>query len=106
MAKWVAITLGLLFMVTNGAWIYGVIDLAVTEKYRQQFEYEVEQSLLAYESLARHFLVGMHRTEVLKILSERFPEVNSFEKEGCLVAGRVLLSIGEDGRVKQGQCEF
>lgn len=104
MAKWVAITLGILLIATNGAWLYGAIDLAVTEKYRQQIEYENKQSLQAYEVLASYFLVGMHRTEVLNIVRKRFPEIEPFEKKDCLIAGWVMLPVGQDGRVKQGQC--
>ena len=106
MAKWLAITLGLLLIVTNGAWVYAAIDLAVTEKYRQQIEYENENKLSAYEGLARHFVVGMSKTEVIEILRAQFPEEKLFEKEGCLVVGWVKLPVSEDGQVLQGQCEY
>ena len=106
MAKWLAIIFGLLLVATNGAWVYAAIDLAVTEKYRKQIEYENEHKLSAYEGLAQHFLVGMSRAEVMEILVARFPEETPFEKEGCLVVGWVKLPVAEDGRVRQGQCEY
>ena len=106
MAKWLAITFGLLLVVTNGAWVYAAIDLAVTEKYRQQIQYENENKLMAYEGLARHFLDGMSKSEVMVVLKARLPEEKPFEKEGCLVAGWVQLPMANDGRVKQGRCEY
>ncbi|MET0064977.1 MAG: hypothetical protein ABW076_01390 [Candidatus Thiodiazotropha sp.] len=105
MSKVLGIASGVLLVVSNGAWIYAAIDLAVTEKYRQQLGYEQENSLLAYQKLSRHLVDGMPKADVMAVLTDAFPEITPFEKDGCLVAGWIELPFDQDRRVMPGGCE-
>ena len=59
MTKWIAIILGVLLISTNSYWVYMAIDLAVTEKYRQQEEYEMKNIIEAQTKLNHYFVNGM-----------------------------------------------
>ena len=84
MAKWIAITLGVLLLVTNGAWLFGAIDLAVTEKYRQLEEHNNQKKIIALTKLGNHFVAGQPKEEIQELIVRLYPDTESFEKEGHL----------------------
>lgn len=106
MAKWIAATLGVLLLATNGFWLYSAIDLAVTEKYRQQTEYESESRIEILEQLCSKLVGGMPKSEATELLSELSPDFEPYEKEGRLNIIWLALKVDEQGRVtKSGACQ-
>lgn len=102
MAKWVAIAFGALLVVTNGAWLYGAVDLAVTEKYRQQISYENENRLNALNILSNHFVTGMKKNELRELLESLYPDTTPFEKEGYLHTTWLGFRLSTDGKSVEG----
>ena len=106
LAKWIAIALGVLLIATNGYWVYSAIDLAVTEKYRQQEEYEGNNRLDAFEKLCSKLVGGMKKSEAIKLLNEISPDFEAYEKEGKLNTIWLSFKIDEQGNVvNSGACQ-
>ncbi len=84
MAKWIAMVLGALLVVTNGWWLYSAIDQAVTLSYRDQLMYEYANRIVALSKLSSHLLRGRSETEVRTLLSEVLPDEKPFTKDGTL----------------------
>ncbi len=100
MIKWIAISLGVLLLLTNGFWVYSAIDLAATEKYRQQEEYENRNRIKALTKLNGHFVKGMSKEKLTAILKEQFPDSEPFEKEGALNTLWLSFKLNKEGKVK------
>jgi hypothetical protein len=106
LAKWIAVALGLLLLITNGFWLYAAIDLAVTEKYRQQGEYEAENRIKAIEGLCNKLVSGMPKPEAVTLLNSLSPDFEVYEKEGHLNTIWLSLKIDEHGNVaEEGACQ-
>ena len=106
MAKWIAIVLGILLIGTNILWVYSAIDLAVTEKYRQQDEYEAKHRIEALERLCSKLVGGMDKADAVKLLNEVSPDFEAYEKEGHLRTIWLSFKIDEQGNVaKTGACQ-
>jgi hypothetical protein len=106
LAKWIAVVLGGLLLLTNGFWLYSAIDLAVTEKYRQQGEYEAEHRIEALENLCNKLVGGMPKSEAVKLLNELSPEFEAYEKEGRLNTIWLSFKVNEQGNVSnEGACQ-
>jgi len=106
LAKWVAIALGVLLIATNGIWLYSAIDLAVTEKYRQQEEYEAQNRLEAFEKLCSKLVGGMKKSDAIKLLNEISPDFEAFEKERRLNTIWLSFKVDAQGNVvKSGACQ-
>jgi len=106
LAKWIAIVLGVLLLITNGFWIYSAIDLAVTEKYRQQEKYEAENRIKALEKLCNKLVSGMDKSEAEKLLNELSPDFEVYEKEGRLNTIWLSFKVSEHGNVAEdGACQ-
>ena len=106
LAKWIAVALGLLLLITNGFWLYAAIDLAVTEKYRQQGEYEAENRIKALEGLCNKLVSGMPKPEAVTLLNSLSPDFEVYEKEGHLNTIWLSLKIDEHGNVaEEGACQ-
>ncbi len=106
MAKWIAIVLGLLLLLTNGFWLYSFIDLAVTEKYREQEEYEAENRIQALENLCNKLVSGMEKAEAVKLLNELSPDFEVYEKEGRLNTIWLSFKVNEQGNIiEEGACQ-
>ena len=106
MAKWVAIALGVLLIATNGFWLYSAIDLAVTEKYRQQEQYEAKSRLETLEKLCSKLVSGMKKADAIKLLNEVSPDSEAYEKEGHLNTIWLSFRVDEQGNVvRSGACQ-
>lgn len=106
MAKWIAIVLGILLLLTNGFWVYSAVDLAVTEMYRQQVEYESENRIEALETLCSWLVGGMPKSEAVKLLNEISPDFEAYEKENRLNTIWLSFKVNEQGNViKEGACQ-
>ncbi len=99
LAKSVAIFLGTLLFITNGFWIYSAIDLTVTEKYRQQEEYESNNRIKVLKKLCSQLVGGMEKEKAIKLLNEISPEFEAYEKEGHLNTIWLSFKINEQGNV-------
>ena len=106
MAKWVAIVLGVLLIATNGFWLYRAIDLAVTEKYRQQEEYEAKNRIETLEKLCSKLVGGMKKSEAIKLLNEISRDFGVYEKEGKLNTVWLSFKVDSQGNVvKSDACK-
>ncbi len=106
LVKWIAVVLGCLLLLTNGFWLYSAIDLAVTEKYRQQGEYEAENRIKALESLCNKLVSGMPKPEAETLLNSLSPDFEVYEKEGRLNTIWLSFKLDESGHVaKEGACQ-
>ena len=106
MFKWIAIVLGVLLLITNGFWFYSAVDLASSEKYRQQEEYEAKHKTEALKNLCSKLVSGMQKNAAIKLLNEISPEFKAYEKEGRINTIWVSLKIDEQGKViKHGACK-
>jgi hypothetical protein len=99
MSKWIITILSALLIGTNGFWLYSFVDRMVTEKYRQQEEYERETRLKALTKLNNHFVNGMRKEELAKILKHLFPETEPFEKEGNLNSLWLSFKVNGNGKI-------
>jgi hypothetical protein len=105
-AKWMAIALGGLLLLTNGFWLYSAIDLAVTEKYRQQVEYESTKRIEALEELCNKLVGGMQKHDAVRLLNDLSPEFEAYEKEGRLNTIWLSFKINKRGNVtKERPCQ-
>lgn len=106
MTKWLAIISTLLLVVTNGIWLYTALDLAVTEKYRQQEVYEDKSTIVALRRLCSHLVSGMPKSEAVALLSAVSPDFQPFEKEGYLNSTWLLFRLANSETVEtQAACE-
>jgi hypothetical protein len=72
----------------------------VTEKYREQEEYEKENRLKALTKLNNHFVNGMRKEELAKLLKLLFPETEPFEKEGNLNTLWLSYKVKNNGKIE------
>lgn len=100
MSKWVITILTVLLIGTNCFWLYSFIDRMVTEKYRQQEEYERENRLKALTKMNNHFVNGMQKEDLAKILKQLFPETEPFEKEGYLHTDWLSYKIKSNDKIE------
>lgn len=78
--------LGILLLLTNVWWLYGAIDSGVTQKYEDQEIYELRNSNKQAVGMLREALIGRKKGDV-KSIAEKFSDLKSYEKEGCLWVG-------------------
>lgn len=99
MSKWIITILTVLLIGTNCFWVYTFIDRMVTEKYRQQEEYENENRIKALTKLNNHFVDGMRKEELTRILKQLFPETEPFEKDGSLNTLWLSFKVKSNGKI-------
>ena len=88
-----------MLFVTNGLWLYRAVDLAVTEAYRQQEEYETQNRLKTLQGLCSKLIAGIPKAEAAKLLNELSPEVESYENDGRLNITWLSVNINDQGNV-------
>lgn len=97
MLKWiVSITLALLIC-SNLFLIYSFIDQAVTSKYHDMVKYERQQQVEQLKSITKHFVSGLHKDELTKLLDEL--GYKPFEKEGAIHISFVAFEFDDKGMV-------
>jgi hypothetical protein len=99
MLKWIAIVLAILLIGSNGFWLYAAVDLMVTEKYRQQEEYERRHQIEALVRLTDRLVQGMDKDRLRIILEDQFPDYKPFEKEGYLNSLWISFEIGSNNEI-------
>lgn len=99
MWKWTSAILLVLLIGSNGWWLYQAIDLAVTEKYRQQEEYEADRTILALKAITSELIRGSTKEQLLETLGRALPEDEPFEKEGAVHVSFLSFSITDDESV-------
>jgi hypothetical protein len=106
LAKWIAMVLGVLLIATNGFWLYSAVDLAVTQKYRQQEVYEANHRIEALGLLCDKLVGGMAKAEATQLLRDLSPGFEPYEKEGHINTIWLSLRLNEQGRVSaKGACQ-
>jgi len=99
MWKWTSAILLVLLIVSNGWWLYQAVDLAVTEKYRQQEEYEANRTISALKAVTSEFVRGSSKERLLETLGRALPEDEPFEKEGAIHVTFLSFPISEDDSI-------
>ena len=101
------VTLVILLLLTNAWWLYGAIDSGVTQKYEDQELYELRNSRKQALGMLQEALQGRNKADV-KSIAEKFWDLESYEKEGCLWVGWYGFRFSEDGKLESivtGVCE-
>lgn len=88
-----------LLVLTNGFWLYAAIDLMVTEKYRQQVEYERIHSIDALNKLLTDYVHGIPKDELRARLERVFPDDMIFEKDGSLIGPWISFEITNEDKI-------
>ena len=99
MWKWTSAILLALLIGSNGWWLYQAIDLAVTEKYRQQEEYEADRTILALKAITSELIRGSTKEQLLETLGRALPEDEPFEKESAVHVSFLSFPITDDESV-------
>ncbi len=99
MWKWTSAILLVLLIGTNGWWLYQATDLAITEKCRQQEEYEADRTIAALTAVTSDLVRGSSKQQLLDILDRALPEKEPFEKEGAINVTFLSFPIADDDSV-------
>ena len=99
MWKWTSAILLILLIGSNGWWLYQAIDLAVTDKYRQQQEYEADRTISALKTVTTEFVRGSSKEQLLDTLNRTFPDDEPFEKDGAIHVAFLSFPIADDGLI-------
>lgn len=106
MARWVAVFLGVLLIVSNLGWFWLVLDMAVTKKYTQIEDYELRARAEVLEKVCDRYVSGLPRAEAWQLLEEVVPGYEVYEKEGRLNTIWLSFTLTPQGHVaKVGACE-
>ncbi len=99
MWKWTTALLLILLIGSNGWWLYQAIDLAVTEKYRQQEEYEADRTISALKAVTTELVRGSSKQHLLETLGRALPDEEPFEKEGAINVTFLSFQIASDDSI-------
>ncbi len=99
MWKWTSAILLFLLIGSNGWWLFQAVDIAVTEKYRQQEEYEAGRVISALKAVTTEYARGSSKEQLYETLDRAFPEGEPFEKDGAIHIDFVSFLISEDDSV-------
>ena len=99
MWKWTSAILLILLIGSNGWWLYQAIDLAVTEKYRQQEEYEADRTISALKAVTTEYVRGSSKEQLLEVLGRAFPDDEPWEKEGAIHVTFLSFPIADDDSI-------
>jgi hypothetical protein len=99
MWKWSTVMLLIIVAASNGWWLYREINAAVTEKYRQQIEYEQTRSIAALLAIAGEQLKGKSSDELLILLDRALPNSKPFEKDGAININFLAFPLAADGTI-------
>ena len=99
MWKWTSAILLILLIGSNGWWLYQAIDLAVTEKYRQQEQYEADRTISALKAVTTEYVRGSSKEQLLETLGRVFPDDEPWEKEGAIHVMLLSFPIADDDSI-------
>lgn len=99
MWKWTSAVLLILLIGSNGWWLYQAIDLAVTEKYRQQEDYEALRTIVALKAVTSELVRGSSKQQLIDTLGRALPEEEPFEKEGAINLLFLSFPIADDNTI-------
>lgn len=99
MWKWTSAALLILLLGTNGWWLYQAIDSLVTEKYRQQVEYEADSTITALKAVTTELVRGSSKQHLIEVLGRSLPDAEPFEKEGAINITFLSFPIADDGSI-------
>ena len=93
------IILVLLFVSTNIFWFFTFIDMGLTQKSQGQLIYELENSKKQAVGMLKESLQEKNKDEI-KLIAEKYTDIDSFEKEGCLWVGWYGFKFSETGELE------
>ena len=103
MWKWTTAILLVLLIASNGWWLYQAVDLAVTEKYRQQEEYESSRTISALKAVTTELIRGSSKQQLLETLERALPEDEPFEREGAIHVTFLSFPVADDDSITGGR---
>ena len=99
MWKWTSAILLFLLIGSNGWWLYQAIDLAATEKYRQQEQYEADRVITALKAITTEYVRGASKEELFRVLGSVLPDDEPFEKDGEIHVDFLSFPISDDDSI-------
>ncbi len=93
--KWTITILVVVLVVSNGFWIYQLIDVGVTMSYRNK---ELDDNAKTRDQLLAvlpQLAAGRSKQEIIRIVSE-YTSLESFEKDGCVWIGWIGLKFSQN----------
>jgi hypothetical protein len=96
--KKIAITLGILLVLSNGWWFYQLLDQGVSQSYRDQKIYELEETRKQLMSMLPHIAADLPKEKIVEIASG-YSKTEEFEKDGCVWAGWIGLKFSPSGKL-------
>lgn len=97
--KWIVALLLVILVMTNGFWLYSVVDQGVTNSYREQQLHELDETRKQLMAVLPELASKLHKEEVVAAVSKH-TELNVYEKDGCTWAGWLALKFDEKGKLQ------
>jgi hypothetical protein len=97
--KKIIIILVILLVLSNGWWLYQSIDQGVTQSYRDQEYYELENRQKQIIKMMPALSENLSKEKVIEIAS-RHSDMQKFEKDGCTWVGWVGLKFNGKGKLE------
>jgi hypothetical protein len=96
--KKIAIILGILLVLSNGWWFYQLLDRGITQSYRDQQIYELEETRKQLMKMMPSISADLPKEKIVEIASQ-YSKTEKFEKDGCLWAGWIGLKFSQSGEL-------
>ena len=93
----------LLFLALLGSniyWVYETLDFASIRKYQDQLLYECTESSASLRSVIPELAAGKSKSELVELVEDILQET-SFEKDGVIVIGWVVLEFDENDQLEK-----
>ncbi len=98
MRKYFYIIPGALLLLSNGYWIYRIVDCGVTQSYKEQQIYELEETRKQLMKTLPSLVRDMPKAGVIRIFSRHSGE-KKYEKDGCIRIGWTGLKFNKEGKL-------
>ena len=93
------IILGILLVLSNGWWLYQLLDQGVTQSYRDQQVYELEETRKQLMNMMPSIAEDLTKEKVVDIASQ-YSNTDKFEKDGCIWVGWIGLKFNRTGKLE------
>jgi len=94
MKRWIVFLL-LALVISNGYWLYKMLDTTITLKYAVDSYKSTEKALEQAIRVANLNVVGITAEDALEQLSPTVNGLTPFEKEGCINVTQICLELDE-----------
>ena len=88
-----------MLILSNGYWVFQVVDQGVTQSYRDQQVYELEETRKQLMHMVPELAANLPKKKIVEIASLHSSE-ELFEKDGCVWVGWIGMKFDENGKLK------